>query len=391
VTLDTLDRAGSGARTAQVASQRFVSWICQKALPLWANRSGPGGLPFAERLDWAGQPESDGFVRLRVTARQVIVFAQAARLGMAWTYPVAQEGWAALRSFYWNRNWGWRSRCAPGGSLCTDPLDFYDQAFALYACVCWAELSHAPDAIAIAHRTLDLIDERLRRPTDAPGWSTTAATRGHDQNAHMHYLEALLAFQRFTPLPEIAERIELVLSIAGHHLLDPQSQAILEWFDHDWRPLPRATIEPGHQYEWGWLLAQAEELGFCHEVPVKALYAFADQRGWERRHKLIFDACARDGAPQRASHRLWPHCEAIRAATVRNDKAAMREWANAISERLLGSFLAGPIDGGWIDRFDASLRPCVTTIPGSSLYHLWEAGAALVRAGWARWPDAAVC
>jgi mannose-6-phosphate isomerase len=38
---------------------------------------------------------------------------------------------------------------------------------------------------------------------------------------------------------------------------------------------------------------------------------------------------------------------------------------------LLRHYLAGPIAGGWIDKFDAQGRPSVEHIPASTFYHLF--------------------
>jgi mannose-6-phosphate isomerase len=79
----------------------------------------------------------------------------------------------------------------------------------------------------------------------------------------------------------------------------------------------------------------------------------------------------------KASHRVWPHTEAIKAAAARH--AAGDVEAHGFAERmagvLIGNFLNRPFAGGWIDHLSADCRPLVDYVPASSLYHIVLAGS----------------
>lgn len=370
--------------------QELVDRVALVALPLWAARRDASGLPFAERLDLAGESDPAGYLRLRVMARQTAVYAAAAHAGHRAMLPIAETGWIALERQFWSTVTGWASRVGHHGQVIDPAFELYDQAFAVYACARWAEASGSTDALQRARRSLVLIDRRLRL-RDLPGWRSRAGCPGRDQNGHMHYLEALLVLHAVDPGPHTASRIDELLALAAQRLFDSGSGTIPEWFDDLWRAnRAPALVEPGHQYEWVWLLGCARRQGFRHDLPEDRLLAFAERQGWSRRTGLIYDSCAPAGQPLSHEHRLWPHCEAIRAWTLQPD-ASSRHRAETIATRLIQAFLDPALPGGWIDRLGPSLEPRSVFMPATSLYHLWEAASAIVAAGWARWPWSRPC
>ncbi len=359
----------------------FGRWLGEAALPRWRPEGGP--IPFAECRGDDGTPADVGYLRLRVVSRQVSVYAQAAARHVE-TLEAAARGWRGLVDLFWRPDHGWLSRVDGPGRPVADRLDLYDQAFALYACAHYAPLDATGQALDYAQRTVTLIDRRLRT-ADQPGWRSTADEEGRDQNSHMHYLEALLALHDVAPSDALADRIEELLAIAAHRLVDQRTGALLERFDDDWRPVAEAghAVEPGHHYEWVWLLAQAARRGFRCAVNPDALYGFAERHGWSVASGLIVDACDARGRTTSPSHRLWPHCEAIRAAATRPTWQG-RALAERAAACLLDRFLGGPFPGGWTDRLDVRGRPIDGPVPATSLYHLWEAGLAAASRGWLR-------
>ena len=63
------------------------------------------------------------------------------------------------------------------------------------------------------------------------------------------------------------------------------SGVLLEHFDRRWAPNDDATeriCEPGHQYEWSWLLrTYAACVGKADEPVARALKVFADRHGYD--------------------------------------------------------------------------------------------------------------
>lgn len=371
--------------------QHFVDWLWFEGLPLWASEREGGFLPFAERRDSTGRRNDPGYVRLRVMARQTAVYAQAARAVWHEGKGVASLGWHALQSLYWREDHGWSSRVDFYGRTIDDRFDLYDQAFALYACAHWARVSGSQVPLALASRTLALIDRKLKSDRQ-PGWRSSDRAHGYDQNSHMHFLEALLALHETGGVSGVEARIEAVLRLAERKLYDPASGTIAEHFDAQWMPpVSGATVEPGHLLEWCWLIATARQLGFQTDLPTGRFAAFARRYGVSRTTGLLYDRCTPQGQPIGPNHRLWPHCEALRAAASRASDDAAELEAQAIAQRLLKRFLSGPVPGCWIERLSGNLQPKRGHVPATSLYHLWEAAQAVVGAGWAQWPGRLSC
>ena len=91
-----------------------------------------------------------------------------------------------------------------------------------------------------------------------------------------------------------------------------------EFFDADWKFARRREgriVEPGHQYEWAWLLLRWA--GDKHpKARAAALKLIEDDRSERRarwpRHQQLLD----DFSPHDASARLWPQTERLKAAAL---------------------------------------------------------------------------
>ena len=77
------------------------------------------------------------------------------------------------------------------------------------------------------------------------------------QNPHMHLLEALLALHAATGEKNWLRRAGALVDLFKRRFSDPQTGALIEFFAEDWSPRPGdegRLREPGHQFEWVWLL-----------------------------------------------------------------------------------------------------------------------------------------
>ena len=116
-----------------------------------------------------------------------------------------------------------------------------------------------PSADAEALALLDAIEAHLRHPA---GGFVEAGDPPFQANPHMHLFEACLAWleakeadhgggARFEAVA--AEIAELALT----RFIDPDAGFVREFFAADWSPAPGEAgriVEPGHQFEWAWLL-----------------------------------------------------------------------------------------------------------------------------------------
>jgi mannose-6-phosphate isomerase len=180
---------------------------------------------------------------------------------------------------------------------------------------------------------------------------------------------------------------EMFLARAGElhgmmaaRFFQPERGVLAEYFDGGWNP--RAGIagricEPGHHFEWSWLLRRYAALSGRDDSPIaRQLKAFGDRHGVDA-EGLVVDELLDDGQVHKASRRSWPHTEAIKAEVAAfevGDGSAPARAAHMI-ERLQAVFLGRPVPGGWIDHIDAKGAPLVDYMPASTLYHVFLAAA----------------
>jgi mannose/cellobiose epimerase-like protein (N-acyl-D-glucosamine 2-epimerase family) len=84
-------------------------------------------------------------------------------------------------------------------------------------------------------------------PTDPPLHS----------NPHMHLFEACLAWNAIDSDPKWRALADEIAGLALSKFISAETGALREFFDDQWNPAPGVAgriWEPGHQYEWAWLL-----------------------------------------------------------------------------------------------------------------------------------------
>ena len=146
---------------------------------------------------------------------------------------------------------------AADGSVLDDRAVLYDQGFVLLAS---AEsqnvLGPQPELLQTAGLPRAALYQQLKRP--GPGFSSGVPDRlPLLANPHMHLLEAALSWIRIDDDPAWSALAAEIVALALGRFIDPVSGALREHFDADWVPLAGTAgriIEPGHQFEWAWLL-----------------------------------------------------------------------------------------------------------------------------------------
>ena len=362
----------------QAAAARARAWLLDAAFPLWAAAGRAPAGDFIESLDLSGRPERDAPRRTLVQARQIYAFCEAARLGWSGDgAAVARGGLDRLLTRNWSPDGapGWVHSLGPAGAPADPRRQLYDHAFVLFAHAHAHDALSDPRARPAADATLAFLDAALADPAHGGFQEGLPAALPRRSNPHMHLLEAMLAWFEATGEDAFRRRAQALVDLFARAFFDPATGVLGEHFTADWRPAPAPegdTVEPGHLYEWVWLLAWAERRGVTAPTgAAHALFAFAEAHGRDP-SGFVVDECDRSGRQVRRSRRLWPQTERLKALVARarggdRDAAAA---AAAATHAVIDGYLAGPVAGGWIDRFDADGRPAVDRIPASSLYHL---------------------
>lgn len=368
--------------------ETYRDWVFDRAVPTW-QRIGfdPAKAMFHERLDTGGRPLPVPH-RAMVQARQIYVFAHAAALGLApGGAELASAAMASLRSRFGREDDAGLSfiySIDPAtGAVVSEARDSYTHAFVLLACAFLYRATGDATLLTLADEVTRFVEGHLVDPValgvvDALPASPTAPKR---QNPQMHLLEAYIALEQAAPARGYLDRAMALVALFQDKLLHPDHGVLIEHFGSDWSAHPDldqgSFFEPGHHYEWIWLLEQAQMLsGRDLAAERSALFASASRHGHAAaRH--IFDEVKADGVVKASSHRLWPHTEAIKAAATmrRAGEPGARELADEMSRTLLDTFCGRPFAGGWIDHVSAAFEPRVDYVPASSLYHLFLAAA----------------
>ena len=382
----TVQKALERARQAHAGLQ---AWLVQDAYPVWSTQ-GFDALhrSFHERIGALG-PVVEDPRRARVAARQVYAFARAPSLG--WSGPARQLVEAGLAFFldrYRRPDGLFRTLVAAGGAPLDERVWLYDQAFALLALAsCQQVLGAQPVLMEEGAQLRDALYGRLRRSRGfGSGLSEPLPLLS---NPHMHLFESALAWQAVTTDPAWQDLAGEIGALALEKLIQHHG-GLPELFDEHWAVLPEGTkgqaIEPGHQFEWCWLLLcwDAGRQGAAHRAAAR-LFEIGSGRGLA--NGVAVNALRADFSVQDAATRLWPQTEWLKAASLLGALTGEpRYWESAAAAAAaLRRFLDHPVRGLWHDKLTAAGEFMSEPAPASSLYHIvcaiGEFGAALERAG----------
>jgi mannose-6-phosphate isomerase len=351
--------------------------LLEELLPWWAEHGVDrrfGG--FHNRIDRAGRPLPDGFKRLLVQTRQIYAFSEAARLGAGpWALELAGHGVAFLdRAFRDRVHGGFFHTATPEGEPLDRRKDCYGHAFAVFALAHYGAAAGDASALADARALASLAAERLRDPRHG-GYVEEAdeawrplGTLPRRQNPHMHWVEALLALHDAAPDPALLADVARLVELLAARFVDARTGALGEHFGADWSPAAApagSIVEPGHHYEWTWLLARAGGAGARVDAAALAerLFAFAERWGVDA-DGLAFDQVDRDGRVLAGSKRLWPQTERLKALAARGERERLRDALRTCFARY-----ARP-EGGWREHLDRAGRPLVEHQNATSVYHV---------------------
>ncbi|WP_425349516.1 AGE family epimerase/isomerase [Mongoliimonas terrestris] len=367
---------------ATVARDRLMVWLMNEALPIWASFGADearGG--FHERLGLRAEILDDRR-RVRVQARQVFTFAVAGRLG--WTGPWrrrAEEGLAYFLERCVLPDGTVRMVIEPDGTPFDDSFSLYDQAFALFAFAAAASVV-ADRALAetAALRLRGALMERYKHPV-AGFEEDNPRTLPLKANPHMHLFEACLAWVEAGGDATWGVLADEIADLCLTRFLDPAEGWLKEFFDGDWNPAPGddgRIVEPGHQYEWAWLLVRWGRLRNRPDAIAAAarLADLGETHGLNRATGAAINVLLDDGRIVDGGARLWPQTERIKghvalAAVAPDDATRSRHLglaADAADALMLYFDVATP--GLWRDKMKPDGTFVDEPAPASSFYHI---------------------
>lgn len=351
------------------AAAWFGPWLRTAALPVWwslgADRSRGG---FFEALGQDGRPRPAPR-RGRVQGRMIFSFAQAGMMG--WDGPwreAARHALAGMTEAFLRPDGLVRSLVGLDGQPLDDTPFVYDQAFALLGLASLVQAGEsAGEALALA-RALRTGLEALRHPA---GGFREAGDKPFQANAHMHLLEASLAWEEASDDAGADGWRGLSDEIAGLALgafIDHRG-VLSEFFDAGWKRAEGddgRLVEPGHQFEWAWLLDRwGRSRGRADgQLAARALHA-AGLQGVDARRGCAVNALWEDLSIRDGWARLWPQTEFLKSALVLGEVEDALQAAAGLRR-----YLDTRVKGLWRDRQGPTGGFAPGDAPATSLYHI---------------------
>jgi mannose/cellobiose epimerase-like protein (N-acyl-D-glucosamine 2-epimerase family) len=379
----------SSSASTTTAALSLREHFARVVLPTWrgAGFNEALNLPYEALAADGRRPLPAVRYRAMACARQLFVFAQAGDTNHA------QRLFEALLHYFQDsRHGGWFYSVDPQGAPLDTTKDLYTHAFVVFACAEYGARSGNRDAFDIVHRTSSVIEERFAVHDGAHAGSHVRSHAAGDlrglfnaalnadfstvtgaplQNPLMHLTEAWLAARQATGDAAFDTALERLCNAVARAFVHAPTSCIAEL------PIGSADnwLEPGHQFEWFWLVRQAGALlkqsGL--DEPLARAFLFAQRHGVDAATGGVALALDEQGALRDATQRIWAQSEYLRALAVHPD-ASVRAVLPQQIERFSARFLSPQ---GWFECKTAAGAVTRDDMPSTTPYHLATAYAAL--------------
>jgi mannose/cellobiose epimerase-like protein (N-acyl-D-glucosamine 2-epimerase family) len=366
-------------------------WLIDHVCRFWLARTHDPAGGFFENLDALGSALANQRRSTLVQARLTYVFSHAYLLSHDPAYrEAARHGLAFLMRAARAPDGGWFRTVSVDGATLDNTRDTYDHAFVLFALAWYFRATGDVSAIQLADATWEFMQHRLAHPRHGgfleefvPGRTEVKLPRR--QNPHMHLLEALLALHVATGEKNWLRRAGALIDLFKRRFTDPGTGALIEFFGEDWSPAPGAEgalREPGHQFEWVWLLHEYVRAAHDDSVAPYAerLFAFGTRHGLDQ-DGIVLDGVDASGALVAGTKLLWPQTEYLKACVAR------AEWLNDDAARaaihahlaLIATHFMRPDGANWHNQLARDGNAIAPVTPARVLYHLFMAVAEVDR------------
>jgi len=357
---------------------QLKAWALDRAFPLWwtvgADHAGGG---FFEKIGQDGVAV-EAPRRARVQPRQIYSFAVAGLLG--WSGPwreALSHGLDFYLSRYQRPDGFMRTLVASDGTPLDDRVDLYDQAFGLFGLAMAAQvLPERTDLPQLAVALRDRLYATLKHPV-AGFEESVPRTLPLLSNPHMHLFEASLAWVEAGGDARWRAMADEIAELALTKFIDPVSGGLREYYDGDWNPAPGVAgriVEPGHQFEWAWLLLRWSRLaGRPDVVPVALrMIEIGDGPGVDPARGVAIFALLDDMSVHDDVARLWAQTERIKAGVLALQVTGDPRWRSTITGGVEGllKYFDTPVPGLWHDKLQADGSFVDEAAPASSFYHI---------------------
>ncbi|MDE1181995.1 AGE family epimerase/isomerase [Paraburkholderia sp.] len=361
----------SAASTSDLAAA-LREHFSRVILPIWR---GPGfnialKLPFEAVDGSGGNAMPVERYRAMACARQLFVFSEAGDAAHA------DQLFDSLRHYFQDTNsGGWFYSVDAQGAPLDTTKDLYTHAFLIFACAEYGARSGNRDALDVANQTTALVQDRFAAPDDlfsaALDRSFGSSNGGLLQNPIMHLTEAWLAARAATQDSAYDDALRTLAGAVARRFVHDASGCIAELTIGE----ANNRLEPGHQFEWFWLVKQAPELFAAAglDASLTRAFDFAQRLGVDAQTGGVAASLDETGKIKDATQRIWAQSEYLRALATRDDDAARERLPQQI-ERFQQRFLHA---SGWYEAKTPAGDIARADMPSTTPYHLATAYAAL--------------
>lgn len=362
--------------------QKSITWLREDVCPLWLkNGFDTQAGAFEECLALDGKPISAPR-RLMVQSRQIFSFRLAMELGACdrqEALRTTKETITGILKNYSLPSGAFAHSISKSGEIVDQTPDLYAQAFALFGLA----NAYAIEPLAVyedrAFRLVDYLNES--RKVEGGGYLEIGKNGMLFQsNPHMHLFEAFISWMEVSSNSKWQKNASEILNLCLEKFIDRPTHLLAEHFNSNWnieRENGRFFFEPGHQYEWAWLMGKYERLTDTNLRDVRNnLVEKSELYGVDSDRMCVYDEVWSDHTPKSKTARFWPQTERIKAVLQLAEEATTNSYqikmTSAADEAIstLFKFFECDTKGLWFDRMmeDGSFQK--NPAKASSLYHI---------------------
>jgi len=332
---------------------------------------------FYERLDPKFKPILTGQRRLLTQCRQLAIYSHAAtmRPGLIQKESLTELFDHICTKYRDEKTGGWFFSVDDKLNPHDKTNDLYTLSFVIFACAHYGRATGDVWAHDVAVQVIEFINQNFRTPgqpglAEALDADLKPLPKIRRQNPHMHLLEACLFAGETWGDPVFKAIADEMVDLFDRYFY--RDGALVEFFNDDLTPHTEQgnRIEPGHYFEWIWLL---KKHGSNHDRACEDMLRWANTHGWDSAHGGIYDVLAPDGAVIVDTKRIWAFTEAMKANALMLDCGFDRDALKDRMRAVIAVFESRYMQerGFWTEWLSRDLMPQTDFMPGTTVYHVY--------------------
>jgi mannose/cellobiose epimerase-like protein (N-acyl-D-glucosamine 2-epimerase family) len=351
------------------------NWLTQSVFPIWFEKGFETSTGcFVEAFSMEGEPLLQLDRRAMVQARQIFAVTEAVRLNLfdrEKAKVLIQKNIQLLIERYSLSTGGYAHSINAQLVVSNADADLYTQAFVLFGLAKAYEILQQEQIVIEAKKLLSYLKQK--RSLNQGGYSEIKKGETlYQSNPHMHLYEAALGWLAVSQDSCWRELVDELTALCTSKFIQAESGMLAEHYSSPWSPLlieGHFIFEPGHHYEWAWLLSQYQQLtGVDTSKYSHSLFKSAESFGLSTDRHFVIDEVLSNTKAYKKSSRFWPQTERIKAAV----ELGYGDAADQAFETLFRYFEGLP-PGLWQDTLLDNGQFQNQPVKASSLYHIINA------------------